>query len=64
MKRLGNSAKVIYAENAEARHYQILLTPKPLLPLTFRELNDGKKVPEAEVVERAGVGLLVEEEVG
>lgn len=49
---------------AEARRYQILLTPKPLLPLTLRELNDGKKVPEAEVVERAGVGLLVEEEVG
>ena len=50
---------------AETRHYQIVLTSGPLLPLTLRELNDGKKVPEAEVVKRAGVaGLLVEGGLG
>lgn len=43
---------------AEARHSQIPLTPKPL-PLTPREFNNGKKVPEA-VVERARAGLLAE----
>ena len=43
---------------AEARHYQIPLTPKPL-PLTPRELNNGKMVPEA-MVERVKAGLLAE----
>lgn len=43
---------------AEARHYQIPLTPKPL-PLAPRELNNGKMVPEA-MVERVRAGLLAE----
>ena len=47
----------------QAGLHHIPLAPEPL-PLTPRELNNGKKIPEAVVGERVRAGLLEEGRLG